>query len=269
MKEATHKILLIEDDKLDQMAFTRMVQEQSLNYDCKIAKSVSEGVEHLSSEDFDAIISDYSLGDGTAFDILESSKLTPVIIITGAGDEEVAVKAWKAGAYDYLIKDAERNYLKTLPITVENAIRYRKTEQQARLLSAAVMSTSDSVYITDLDGKIIFVNKAFCRTYGYEESEVTGKSSQMLWMGKPEHNYTRSVLRTSVGGDNCQVAFYHKRKDGSVFPVSLSRSQVKDSSRKCIAVIGVVRDISEMVEVEDKLKSLHAKLRQQESRLTI
>jgi len=269
MKQATHKILLIEDDKLDQMAFSRMVQEQALSYDYRVAMSLSEGLEYLSSEGFDVIISDYSLGDGTAFDILNASKLTPVIIITGAGDEEIAVKAWKAGTYDYIIKDAERNYLKTLPITVENAIRYRNTKQQAQLLSAAVMSTSDSIYITDLDGKIKFVNEAFCKTYGYEEPEVMGKNSQMLWMGKPENDYSRSVLRTSFGGDNCQIAFYHKHKDGSVFPVSLSRSFVKDSNQNCIAVVGVIRDISEIVEVEDKLKALHAKLSQQQSRLTI
>jgi DNA-binding NtrC family response regulator len=159
VKDAKHKILLVEDDQLDQMAFMRLVESENLPYDCTIAGSVGEARNILGAEHFDIIISDYSLGDGTAFDVLDLAGDTPVILITGAGDEEVAVKAWKAGAYDYLTKDIERNYLKAVPVTVENTIKFKKTEQQLQLLSGAIMSTADSVYITDLEGKIIFVNR--------------------------------------------------------------------------------------------------------------
>jgi len=129
MDNRKYKILLIEDDKLDQMAFKRLVKEKELSYDYTIAGSVSEAQSILGSERFDIVIADYLLGDGTAFDILDSVKDTPFILVTGVGDEEIAVKAWKAGAYDYLIKDYERNYLKALPITVENAIERKKMKE--------------------------------------------------------------------------------------------------------------------------------------------
>jgi len=41
------------------------------------------------------------------------------------------------------------------------------------------MNTEDAVYITDTENKIIFVNKAFCKAYGYSEDEVLGKDSQI------------------------------------------------------------------------------------------
>jgi len=129
MGNISHKILLIEDDKLDQMAFEQLVENEKLLYDYIIAGSVSQAQHILGSERFDVVISDYLLGDGTAFDILDLVKNTPFIFVTGAGDTKVAIKAWKAGAYDYLIKDREQNYLKTLPITVENAIRHKKMEE--------------------------------------------------------------------------------------------------------------------------------------------
>jgi len=267
MTKSQYKILLVEDDTLDQIAFERLVQEEALPYDYRVAASVSETREILESGDFDIIISDYSLGDGTAMDILAMVKDIPVVLVTGAGDEAVAVNAYKAGAYDYLIKDFDRNYLKTLPITVENVIKHKQTEDRMHLLSAAVMSTSESVYITDLRDRIIFVNKAFCQTYGYSEDEVIGRNSHILWMTKPENNYTRSVFRTSFGGD-WELAFYHKRKDGSIFPVSLSRSTVKNSRGHNIAVVGVVRDITELVLVEDRIRALNDKL-QQQSRVLI
>jgi PAS domain S-box-containing protein len=255
--------LLVEDDKLDQMAFMRMVENEGFPYDCTIAGSVSEARSVLACEHFDIVISDYSLGDGTAFDVLDSVKDTPVILVTGAGDEEVAIRAWRTGAYDYLTKDIERNYLKTVPITVENAIEHKKTQDRLQLLSGAVMSTEDSVYITDMNDKIIFVNRAFCRTYGYSEEEVIGECGIVVWIGNTQNKHTRSVFQTRVAGNAWKTAFYHRRKDGSIFPVSLSRSIIKDSKGNSIAVVGVARDISDYTVMEDELKTAHLELGRQ------
>jgi len=129
MANVEYKILLIEDDKIDQMAFKRLVENEGLPYDYTVAASVAEAKSILGSERFDIVIADYLLGDGTAFDILHLVKNTPVIFVTGAGNEEIATEAWKAGAYDYLIKDHTRNYLKAVPITIKNAVRHREMEE--------------------------------------------------------------------------------------------------------------------------------------------
>ena len=247
---------MVEDDKLDQKAFERAVKEEKLPYDYKIAGSVAEARTILASEQFDVVISDYSLGDGTAFDVLVAVKDTPTIIVTGAGDEELAVKVWRAGAYDYLVKDLDRHYLRALPVTVENVLRHRKTEEKVQLLSGAIMSTDDSVYITDMESKIIFVNKAFCETYGYEEQDVIGKDSNILWIGKVRG--TRSVFQ--IVSSAWEVGFYHKRKDGSIFPVSLSRSIIKDPAGNEVAVVGVIRNISDRIRIEEELRTANKNL---------
>ncbi|UCC21890.1 MAG: PAS domain S-box protein [Planctomycetota bacterium] len=261
METTKYKILLIEDDKIDQMAFRRLVEDQKLPYDYNIAGSVKEARKILDAQTFDIIISDHSLGDGTAFDILGSVQDTPVILVTGVGDEELAVKAWRAGASDYVIKDLGRNYLKTVPVTVENVLKHKKMEEQLHLLSGAIMSTDDSVCITDMQNKIIFVNRAFCKTYGYTEQEVIGKDCNVLWIEKSQTGNTRSVFR--IGRNAWQVGFYHRRKDGSVFPVSLSRSIIKDANRHEVAVVGVARDISDHILIEDELRTANQELKQQ------
>jgi len=260
MENKRYKIMLVEDDKLDQMAFKRSIEDQMLPYDCTMAGSISEAKNILSSEKYDIIISDYSLGDGTAFDFFDIIKDTPLILVTGAGDEETAVTAMRAGSYDYLIKDVERNYLKAIPITVENAIRHKKTEEKLRLLSGAIMSTNDSVYITDMEDKIIFVNKAFRETYGYTEEEIIGNHSNVLWIGKPDSENTRSVFQMRSVGSTWEVGFYHKRKDASILPVSLSRSIIKDSKNNKVAVVSVAHDISERILIEDELRTDNLKL---------
>jgi len=261
MENTRYKILLIEDNELDQMAFKRFVESNAIPCDCTVSGSVSQAKQALSSNQFDIIITDHSLGDGTAFDILESAKNTPVIVVTGAGDEETAVKTWKAGAYDYLVKDINQNYLKAIPITVENAIRHNMVEKKLQLLSGAVMSTDDSIYITDMQGKIIYVNKAFCKTYGYKEEEIVGQNGNLLWIGKHQSQNTRSVFQTKTAGSGWEVGFYHRRKDDSVFPVSLSRSNIKGANGQDVAIVGVARDITERIMVEDKLRTKSAELK--------
>jgi PAS domain S-box-containing protein len=131
------------------------------------------------------------------------------------------------------------------------------------LLSGAVMSTGDSVYITDLAGEIIFVNRAFCRTYGYKENEIIGKSSSILWIGKQQSEKSRSVFQRSTLGGNSEIYFYHRRKDSSIFPVSLSRSIIKDANRKDIAIVSFARDISDMIQAEEDLRAENLRLKEE------
>ena len=260
METIKFKILLVEDNKLDQMAFKRMVDAKGLDYDYMIAGSVAEAREILNTRRFDAVISDYSLGDGTAFDVLAMVKNAPVILVTGAGDEEVATKAWREGAYDYLIKDQEQNYLRTIPIAVENAIKHKGMEARLRLLSHAILSTDDSVYITDMEDKITFVNRAFCETYGYKEEEVIGKDCNILWKQNAAKTETDDSLSAVSGWE---VGFYHMRKDGGGFPVSLTRSDVKDDNGNEVALVVISRDISERMEIENELRVTNKRLEKQ------
>ncbi len=124
------KILLIEDDKIDQMAFERLVKREDLPYDYQIAGSVSEARAILAAERFEAVLMDYMLGDGTAFDLFGEARDAPIVMMTGSGDEAIAVQAMKAGALDYLVKDPEGNYLTTLPVTVESVIGRRLAEEE-------------------------------------------------------------------------------------------------------------------------------------------
>ncbi len=140
IEEKVTRILLVEDEKVDQMAFERTVRQQDLGYDYKIAGSAAEAQAILEHETFDLIIMDYLLGDGTGLDVLGAvPEGTPVIFATGAGDEEIAVRAMKAGADDYLIKDLERNYLKVLPLAVEQMLaRYAERREVEELREAMI-----------------------------------------------------------------------------------------------------------------------------------
>jgi len=126
----TIRLLLVEDDQVDQMAFDRLVKTERLDYAYTTAGSKAEACMAVAQKTFDIVIADYILGDGTVFDLFDHLKGLPVIVITGAGNEEVAVEAMKKGAYDYLIKDATGRYLEALPLKVDIALKRRRTEKQ-------------------------------------------------------------------------------------------------------------------------------------------
>ncbi|MEA1921277.1 MAG: response regulator [Pseudomonadota bacterium] len=132
MQDKAIRLLLIEDDKVDQMAFSRFVKSRNLPYDYTIASSVAETREVIRLSSFDVIIADYMLGDGTSFELFDQFAGVPVIVTTGSGNEDVAVEAMKLGACDYLIKDPEGCYFKTLPTTVELALKRKANEKALR-----------------------------------------------------------------------------------------------------------------------------------------
>lgn len=252
MNTMKSQVLLIEDDKVDQMAFVRLVKNENLPYNYAIAESVSEARNLLNSEKFDFVIADYLLGDGTAFDLFDLINGTPFIFVTGCGNEEAAVKAMKAGAYDYLIKDPDHNYLRILPLTAENAIKHKRAEKQIKLLSHAMMNIRDSVYIVDKYDNIIFVNQAFTKTYGYREKEIIGFPINRIYENKPDNQ--NNINDDKVNSIIDQGEFFHKRKNGTVFPVFLSSSVIRNEDGNAFATVTITRDITEKRQLEEEIE---------------
>lgn len=159
------ELLLIEDDPIDQMAFQRWEGSQSGAYHLAVADCLRDALILLRTRSFDLVLSDYRLPDGTAMEILAYPCRSPVIVITGAGDEEVAVHSLKAGALDYLIKDGGGRYLQNLAEVVENAIAKHQAEELAQILSRAALNFARGILVTDGKGNMIFANEAFRRLH--------------------------------------------------------------------------------------------------------
>ena len=192
MKNFKAKILYVEDDRIDQMAFEQYVRFHGLELSYKLAGSVSEAKKILAAELFDVVVADYNLGDGNAFDLFDAiTNSAPLIFVTSANDLQLAVQAVKAGAYDYLVKDLSRNYLDFLPLTVKRAYdhkrkeeRLRAAETEIRRLSSALSKTNNAVFIADTSGKITWVNEGFSIMTGYSFEDVKGTSAEILQQGK-------------------------------------------------------------------------------------
>jgi PAS domain S-box-containing protein len=262
----SYRILLIEDGGADQVALSPLVREESAPYDYALAGSISEAKKILKAKRFDVVITDYRLGDGTVFDIFETLTDTPVIIVTGSGNEEVAVKAMKAGAYDYIVRDHKLNYLKVLPLTIENAIKRKKAEERLQLLESAVTSANDAIIILEAEPgeqrgrSILYVNEAFTKMTGYTFEEATDKTLRML-RGPETSLTTLNKIRIALERHKAvRVELVNYRKDGSKFWVECNIVPFADEHGSFIHWVSVQRDITERKTAEEEREWLMKKI---------
>ncbi len=132
----------------------------------------------------------------------------------------------------------------------------RESEQSQRLLSHAMSCTLDCFCLTDLDNNFLFVNPAFCATYGYDEDELVGRNISMIRSTDTPKNILDEIIPSTLrGGWNGELI--NRRKDGSPVRVELWTSVVRDETDKPIALVGVARDISVRKHAEEEIRLLH------------
>jgi DNA-binding response OmpR family regulator len=104
------RLLLVDDDESFVSVLSQQLQEE-YGYDTTIATSAKEAIEKIRSSrrSFDLILLDYMMPEMTGINFLqwlvEQKVRTPVVMLTAAGSEQVAVEAMKLGAYDYVRKE--------------------------------------------------------------------------------------------------------------------------------------------------------------------
>jgi len=125
MLTRTVRLLLIDDDIVDRRAFARAVRALGSAHELVEAQDGRSGMELAVDQSFDCILVDYNLPDMNGLDLLRALRerlgvTTPIVMMTGSGNESIAVEAMKRGAQDYFPKAQLEPA--TLARVVDNAI---------------------------------------------------------------------------------------------------------------------------------------------------
>ena len=248
------RILLVDDDRIDRMAVVRLVRAHNLPYIIDTAGSLAEAREKLEHNHYDLMMLDYMLGDGTGIELMPNANGIPVIFVTGSGDEHIAVNAMKMGAYDYLIKDPERNYLTILPQTVETVMARKKAEDMVRQLSSVVEQTADAVTITNRDGFIQYVNPAFSHLTGFNPQEAHGKTPAILKSGHHPPDFYKILWTTILAGNTFHGELHNRAKNGRIYIEEKSITPIKDNRGEITHFVSTGRDITERKRAEEELR---------------
>lgn len=129
------KLLLVEDNLTDALWIDELLREQNdLNSNVLHVKKVTEAIESLERDDFDAILLDLFLPDSQGIESLgivqQKAPQLPIVILTGTKDPNMALKSLRQGAQDYLVKGEFE--AKTLTRSIEYAIERQRIEFNIR-----------------------------------------------------------------------------------------------------------------------------------------
>jgi len=259
------RVLIVEDSEDDALLVIRELKRGGNDVTFKRVETAEAMTAALVKQAWDIIISDYRLPHFSApesLELLHQSCLDlPFIVISGTIGEETAVEMMKAGAHDYLMKD---NLTRLVP-AIERELReaeVRKKRKQAEEalkeseenLKAYLENAPDGIYINDLKGTFLYGNKRAEALMGHKREELIGKSflKLKLLQGKYLAKAGKLLALNAMGRPTGPDEFELMRKDGNRISVEINTTPIKQEKRT--VVIGLVRDITERKQAEDKIR---------------
>ncbi|MBN1651409.1 MAG: response regulator [Bacteroidales bacterium] len=217
------------------------------------------------------LLIDYRLpgldGLETTKSIRQNLKLDhPIVIITGQGNEEIAIQALRLGVDDYMVK--RDNYVLRLPSLLQNVYQrwllekqqkaLQESEQHYRLLAE---NADDVIFTLDMDLRYTYISPSIYKLRGFTPDEVVNKHiSDML---SPE-SYKKALeelqqalhpdpalQHLSTGPLSLELEVFNKNK--SKIWVEIKASLLIDEHNIPYGVLGVTRDITEKKQAQNDL----------------
>jgi PAS domain S-box-containing protein len=264
----TYLVLMVDDDP-GQTEMVREFLRIAGIPNVEVVRTIRAMIEQLQTGRFDIVLLDYRLPDGTGLEALEQIKaknlMAPIIMLTGQGDERVAVQALQRGAVDYLLKTGD--YLVTLPSLIRKAVQSNQLQisvqrslEKIRYQALLLNNVRDAVVVWDMDGKVTYWNPAAEGLYGVSAQSRLGLSVSEVYL---------SVFNPPIRllGPEQTTGHYIERQyqtpQGKTIWVSSRMAVLRDASagNRLIGYMDVSHDITRNKQSEQALKESEARYR--------
>ncbi len=140
-------------------------------------------------------------------------------------------------------------------------VQLRRATDEARVLSCAVEQSPVSVVITDLAGRISYVNPKFAAITGYAPDDVIGQKPSVLKSGETPPEEYKQLWSTILAGKEWRGTFHNRKKNGELFWESASIVPVFNEIGKTTHFLAVKEDITEQKKGEDALRESESRYR--------
>lgn len=182
------KILHLEDNPDDSELLMLVLKKSTLKYEFETVSSKEDFFQKNLNE-YDILITDYNLTDYDGLSAIKhvrsSIGIMPIIVLSGTVGEELATDLLRAGANDFILK----SNLKKIPHAIERVMheslmekeknRFQKELLEKNLILDTIFdSFADMIFLKDIKGKYLKVNKAFCEFLKLHEAEIIGGSER-------------------------------------------------------------------------------------------
>ena len=266
-------ILVVEDSVTDYLLAVRHLQKQFAGLQPRRIDRLDDFQAALAEQDWDAVISDYSL-PGLAFrEIVEMVQSRapdlPLILYSGNVGEEEAVALLKLGVHDYVLKDRPGRLASALQNGMSEA-KARKTQRETARELAASESRFRSLFeqagvgVTEVDagtGRIVRGNPKWCEMLGYTAEEMTGLSIQELTHPEERHRDQAELEQLQHGQRSVySVEKRYLRKDGGIVWGSVTATMLRGKDVDSGHMVSIIEDITDRKLAELAVHTLEERL---------
>ncbi|GAB7010206.1 PAS domain S-box protein [Halorubrum trueperi] len=176
------RVLHVDDEPSLSDVVGSFLEREDDRISVQTATNADEGLEILSTDSFDCIVSDYDMPGQNGIEFLKTVRETypdlPFILYTGKGSEEVASEAISAGVTDYLQKESGTEQYAILANRITNAVAQTRAVQevsQTRAYFGTILEhASDYVMVVDENARVDYISPAVERVLGYTPDELEG-----------------------------------------------------------------------------------------------
>ncbi|MEZ3164951.1 PAS domain-containing sensor histidine kinase [Halorubrum sp. RMP-47] len=144
-----------------------------------------------------------------------------------------------------------------LDLRHQSTIAFKQREQLRQIRD---QHAGHGVLITDIEGKIEYVNRGFESQSGYTTEEVLGKSPQILKSGEHDEEFYADLWETITGGEIWTGTVINKKKNGDRYVVKQTIAPVTSPSGDIVRFIAVNHDITELQTLEERLREQREQL---------
>jgi PAS domain S-box-containing protein len=266
------RILHVDDEpSFGEIAATYLQQEDG-RFEIESVTGASEGLDRLSDTEFDCIISDHDMPRQNGIEFLTAVRDDypdlPFILFTGKGSEEIASKAISVGVTDYLQKQSGTDQYTVLANRIGNLVEKYRAEQEAERirsrLEAITTNSNDAIVAIDSDSTIRFANAAVEKLFGYLPDELIGEPLTNIIPPRYREEHLDGMQRFLQTGERAidwnAIEFPAQHRDGHEIPVSVSFNEFEEGGQR--RFVGIVRDISDRVRIEEELREREGRFRQ-------
>ena len=204
----------------------------------------------VKSEKLGCIVTDYQIPgmDGlTLVDAIRDEYPTlPIVMFAGQGNERIASEAFRRGANDYLQKDTNTDQFRVLATRIQTAVQLHRRSLALQTFFRAVEHAGHSIYITDPDGTILYVNPSFEQITGYTAEEVIGHDPSVLQSGVHDEAFYADLWETILAGDVWENEIVNERKNGEQYVVEQTIAPITNERDEIIYFVAINNEITEL-----------------------
>jgi two-component system cell cycle sensor histidine kinase/response regulator CckA len=269
MAQSALKLILVEDNPDDAEMLIWHLRDAGISAEWHRVETLRDLEAALARQPWDAVLTDYNLPGFDALEVLgrvrRDENDIPVVVVSGAIGESVAVEAMRAGAGDYVMKDNLARLVPALQREVresrERRLNRHTTEalrKQEELFQQVRRTTHDMIWVWDPATGHTVRNDAFAAALGHTPEEL---EEHYEWWAERVHpdDMTRVLATISHALESNQDGWsqeYRLRHSQGGYITVLDRASVadRDAAGRPTRIVGAMIDVTPVRQMEEKLR---------------